>query len=75
MNNPGFNDVPASPDNRNVVIGQDKNAIIILLVANGATNYHDTVFMFRDAPALAACGIVLPQCQNDLIWLLNLINC
>ncbi|CAG8730976.1 5772_t:CDS:2 [Dentiscutata erythropus] len=53
-NNAGFNDVPTSPNNRNGVIGQDQNAIINFMVANGATNYHNTVFMFRDAPTLSA---------------------
>ncbi|CAG8614988.1 14541_t:CDS:2 [Funneliformis mosseae] len=60
-NNGGFNDVPASPNNRNGVAGQNRNAIINFLTANGAINYHDTVFLFRDGPALATCEHNLPQ--------------
>jgi uncharacterized protein YigE (DUF2233 family) len=60
-NNAGFNDVPASPNNRNGVVGQNRNAIINFLTANGAVNHHDTVFLFRDGPALAACEHLLPQ--------------
>ncbi|RGB40618.1 hypothetical protein C1646_811216 [Rhizophagus diaphanus] len=60
-NDGGFNDVPVSPNNRNGVAGQNKNAIINFLTANGAVNYHDTVFLFRDGPALATCEHNLPQ--------------
>ncbi|POG72613.1 hypothetical protein GLOIN_2v1593406, partial [Rhizophagus irregularis DAOM 181602=DAOM 197198] len=60
-NNGGFNDVPISPNNRNGIAGQNKNAIINFLTANGAVNYHDTVFLFRDGPALATCEHNLPQ--------------
>ncbi|CAB4407708.1 unnamed protein product [Rhizophagus irregularis] len=46
-----FSDMPAI----------NKNAIINFLTANGAVNYHDTVFLFRDGPALATCEHNLPQ--------------
>ncbi|PKY50590.1 hypothetical protein RhiirA4_446437 [Rhizophagus irregularis] len=67
-NNGGFNDVPVLPNNRNGVAGQNKNAIINFLTANGAVNYHDTVFLFRDGPALATCEHNLPQLYEKYIY-------
>ncbi|CAG8636053.1 6230_t:CDS:2 [Paraglomus occultum] len=45
----GFNNDPASPNNRNGVVGQNQDAVINSLQMAGAINYGNTIFMFRDS--------------------------
>ena len=42
----GFNDVATAPNLRNGIAGQNVEAIIANLVANGAINYNNVVFAF-----------------------------
>lgn len=46
-NDAGFNDVAASPGNRNGVVGRDRNAIINHLVTGGETNHHEWTIGWR----------------------------
>jgi len=68
-NNAGFNNVPTSPNNRHGVVGQDQNAIVNFLVASGAMNYNNTIFMFRDPQTLTACEIALPQWYEKFYYI------
>ena len=60
-NSAGFNNVRTLPNNRHGVVGQDQNAIINFLVAYGATNYNNTLFLFRDPQTLTTCEMALPK--------------
>ena len=51
-NNAGFNDVPATPNCRNGIPGQTREAFIANLVANGAINWNSTVFSFPNGTAI-----------------------
>ena len=51
----GFNDVATAPGLRNGVAGQNVNAIIANLVANGARNHNNNVvFTFANGAAIGA---------------------
>ena len=60
-NTAGFNDVPASPNNRNGVAGQNQNAIINSLEMAGAINYSNTVFVFRESMQISIWERALPN--------------
>ncbi|GBB92454.1 hypothetical protein RclHR1_20070001 [Rhizophagus clarus] len=60
-NDAGFNDDATSPGNRNGVVGQDRNAIINHLIAGGATNHHDTIFVFKNGQSVGDCEDTLPN--------------
>jgi len=68
-NSAGFNNVRTSPNNRHGVVGQDQNAIINFLVAYGATNYNNTLFLFRDPQTLTTCEMALPQWYEKFYYI------
>ncbi|RGB41011.1 hypothetical protein C1646_686525 [Rhizophagus diaphanus] len=64
----GFNDVATAPGLRNGVAGQDVNAIITNLTANGATNYNNIVFTFANGTAI---GTWKRQIDANIQWARN----
>src|SRR4051794_35720359 len=57
--------VATSPGLRNGVIGQDLNAVITNLTANGARNYNNSVFIFANGNAI---GTWKSQIGTNIPW-------
>ena len=66
-NNPGFNNVPASPNLRGGNPGQSQQAVVANLIANGATDYknYGILFIF---PNDMAIGVWSRNVSANLAW-------
>ncbi|CAJ0828126.1 14519_t:CDS:2 [Entrophospora sp. SA101] len=70
-----FNDVPTSPSSRNGIAGQNKGEIITNLMANGARNHNNVVFIFQNGTAIGAWAFQTSALQSPgLTGLLNVMN-
>ncbi|CAJ0899134.1 18400_t:CDS:10, partial [Entrophospora sp. SA101] len=74
-NQADFNDVPTSPSSRNGIAGQNKGEIITNLMANGARNHNNVVFIFQNGTAIGAWAFQTSALQSPgLTGLLNVMN-